>query len=291
MDTLSYFLLRFMIFLVRITPFRVMYFFSDLLSPILYRGIRYRRKVVHENLSTCFPEKTPEEILTLEKQFYHHLCDISLESMKGFSMSPSDLIQRHHFNNPELATRFLQTGRSVLCVPSHLNNWEWGALSPGVQIDFPLVGLYKPLSNKKVDAYARKHRAGFHMELASIHETSHAFEERINRPYAYVMAADQSPSNLKECLWVPFFGIETAWLHGPEKYARKYNLPVLYAAVRKLRRGFYEIDFELITDDPGSLPPGEITRRYAELLEISIRQEPAHWLWSHRRWKHRKADE
>lgn len=275
-----------MILLVGILPFRVMYIFSDFIYLLIYHVIGYRRKVVFDNLSSSFPEKDKEDIRLLAVKFYHHLCDISLESIKGFTMSPQELIRRHHILNPELADYYFDQGISVIAEPAHYNNWEWGSLSPGLQIKYPIVGFYKPMSNSRVDGYVKRHRAKFSTRLASLRQTESTFTELSAIPTAYIMAADQSPTNLKNCYWIDFLNHDTPWLHGPEKYARKYEWPVVYVDIQKVKRGFYELKLVLFTEKPSSLPEGEITRMYAQQLESAILHEPAYWLWSHKRWKH-----
>jgi Kdo2-lipid IVA lauroyltransferase/acyltransferase len=275
-----------MIILTGIMPFRMMYIFSDMIYFLIYYMIGYRRKVVTSNLQSSFPEKNEAEIRVITKKFYHHLCDISLESIKGFSMSPQELISRHHILNPELADYYYDKGISVIAVPGHYNNWEWGSLSPGLQIKSPVVGIYKPLTNKVADDFIKRHRAKFNTRLASIRETAFVFEELSASPHAFIMASDQSPSNTKDSFWFNFLHHDTAWLHGPEKYSRKYNLPVMYVDIQKVKRGFYEIKLDLLTENPSLLPHGDITRCYVKQLENSILHEPAYWLWSHRRWKH-----
>jgi KDO2-lipid IV(A) lauroyltransferase len=278
-----------MIVLVGLMPFRMMYVFSDAIYFLIYHVIGYRRNVVMTNLQISFPEKNPDEIQVLEKKFYQHLCDISLEGIKGFTLNEEDLISRHHILNPELADHYFSKGISTIAVPGHYNNWEWGSLSPGLQIKYPVVGFYKSMSNSRVDVFVREHRAKFNTRLASLRETSSTFNELSGMPHVYIMASDQSPTNLKECFWIDFLNHDTPWLHGPEKYARKYNCPVIYVDIQKVRRGFYELKLVLLTEDPGTLPNGEITRLYARHLEKSILHEPAYWLWSHKRWKHKRA--
>ncbi len=274
-----------MLFLAGMLPFRILYMFSDLVYFLLFYIAGYRREVVKANLGSSFPEKSAQEINLLTKKFYHHLCDISLESLKGFSMSPGEIVRRHRILNPELANFYFEKGLSAIAVPGHYNNWEWGAMSPGLQLKYPIVGFYKPMSNKLVDTYVKKHRAKFNTHLAALRDTASTFSELETRPHAYIMAADQCPSNLKECYWIDFLHHETAWLHGPEKYARKYNWPVIYVDIQKVKRGFYELKLVVLTDSPVTLPDGEITRLYAKHLEKTILQEPAYWLWSHKRWK------
>ena len=275
--------------LMGILPFRLLYLVSDFAYLVIYYLFGYRRKVVVSNLQSSFPGKTPAEIKALTKKYYHHLCDISVESLKGFSMNPKEIIRRHHILNPELADHYFDKGLSTIAVPGHYNNWEWGSLSPGLQIKYPIVGFYKPMSNKLLDTYAKHHRAKFNTRLASIRETGITFDELATTPTAYIMASDQSPTNLKDCYWFDFLNHDTPWLHGPEKYARKYNLPVVYVDIQKVKRGFYELKMVLLTENPSTLPDGEITRLYAQHLEKSILQEPAYWLWSHKRWKHSRG--
>ena len=288
MNMLSYLFLRFMILIVGFMPFWLMYVFSDIVYFFIYHVSGYRRKVVTANLISCFPEKSKEEIKKLEKKYYHHLSDISLETFKGFSMSPKELIRRHHILNPEVADFYFNKGIGAIAVPGHYNNWEWGSLSPGLQLKYPIVAFYKPFSNLYVDRYAKNHRAKFNTYLASINETSKTFTEFAPKPHAYIMASDQSPVNLKHAYWIDFLNHDTPWLHGPEKYARIHNMPVVYVDIQKVKRGFYELKLILLTDNPSALPEGEITKLYVRHLEQSILNEPAYWLWSHKRWKYKR---
>lgn len=281
----SYLFLRFMISLIGLMPFRVLYISSDFIYFLIYAVIGYRKKVVIANLRRSFPNKNKDEIKVLTKKFFHHLSDITVESIKGFSMSPNELVRRHHLINPELADYYFDKQMSIITLPGHYNNWEWGSMSPGLQIKYPIVGFYKPMTNKRIDIFVKKHRGKFNTRLASIRETALTFNELSNTTTGFIMAADQSPSNMKDCYWIDFLNQDTAWLHGPEKYARKYNLPVLYVDIQKIKRGFYELKLILLTENPALLPEGEITRLYAEHIEKSILNEPAYWLWSHKRWK------
>jgi len=288
---LPYIFLRTLIILFQLLPFRLIYIFSDCMYYLVYYVIKYRRNVVKTNISSSFPDKSEEEITVLTKKYFHHLCDISIESIKGFSMSAKELIRRFHIRNPEIIHSFLHNNISIIAVPGHYNNWEWGSLSPGLQINHQIVGIYKPMSNKRVDAYLKVNRVKHNTLLAPMHETAKIFKELSNRACAFIMAADQRPTNMKDCYWFDFLHHDTPWIHGPEKYARLYNYPVFYVDVMKVRRGFYEIKLELITDNPASLPEGEITRLYAHHLEKSITHEPAYWLWSHNRWKYSREKE
>jgi KDO2-lipid IV(A) lauroyltransferase len=279
-----------MIIVVGFMPFRLMYILSDVVYFFLYYVAGYRREIVNSNLSSSFPEKGKLEIAKLTKQYYHHLSDITLETFKGFSMSTGELIRRHHILNPEIADYYYDKGKSAIAVPGHYNNWEWGSLSPGLQLKYPIVGFYKPFSNILVDKFARSHRAKFNTNLAAIGSTASTFAELAAKPHAFIMASDQCPVNLKNAYWVDFLNHDTPWLHGPEKYARKYNLPVIYVDIQKVKRGFYNLKLVVLTDKPSALPDGEITKLYVRQLEKSILDAPAFWLWSHKRWKYKRQD-
>lgn len=284
----TYLLLRILIVITAILPFRLLYLLSDFFYLIVFYLIGYRKKVVRQNLKESFPAMSGLEISLLTKKYYHHFCDIALESIKGFTMSKQDILKRHKILNPELVDDYYKNKTSVIAVPAHYNNWEWGSMSPGLQLQFDIVAFYKPLSNKWVDKYAKFSRSKFRTQLASIKETSLTFQNKVDAPSAFIMAADQSPSNLKESIWVNFLNHDTACLHGPEKYSRRYNLPVMYVDIQKVKRGYYELTLVKICDNPNELEQGFITTKYMKLLEQSILKEPAFWIWSHKRWKHRR---
>jgi Kdo2-lipid IVA lauroyltransferase/acyltransferase len=145
--------------------------------------------------------------------------------------------------------------------------------------------FYKPLSNTYVDRYIRNTRSKSGSKLVSIYKTAKIFENNIGKVIGYVMAADQSPSNPKRAYWINFLGRETAFLHGPEYYAIKYNIPILFIDIQRVKRGYYELTSVLISDDPTNTKEGEITKKYAKMLEKAILNKPENWLWSHRRWK------
>jgi KDO2-lipid IV(A) lauroyltransferase len=204
-------------------------------------------------------------------------------------MSRRQVLKRHKLVNTDFLNETFNERKSVIACVAHYTNWEWGSMSGGPQLDHNYVVMYKPLVNKWVDRYVRKSRAKFGARLASIFETARVFRDEVPRTTLFVLAADQSPSNINKAIWVDFMGIETAFLHGPEFYARKYDLPVSYVDIQRVKRGYYELTFSWLTKEPKSLKPGEITQLYASRIEESIRNKPENWLWSHRRWNHRKV--
>jgi len=253
---------------------------------VLYRIFGYRKKVICENLSLSFPEMDKKDLKKLMALSFKNLTDIIIEGIKGFTMTRGQIIRRHKIVNPEIIEPFAREGKSIIALPTHYGNWEWGALSPGLFIkNYNIVGFYKPFSNPYADRFMRKNRSRTGTAITSIYETSRTFEKLKNNPTIYIMAADQSPSNSRKSYWVDFLGRDTAFLHGPEDYARKYDIPLVYTEIQRIKRGYYELTLSIMADKPMELEEGEITRRYAKMLEAQILKKPENWLWSHKRWK------
>ena len=177
MKFLTYLLFRSNIFLFSIIPFRVLYFFSDGIYFLVYKLVGYRKKVVFSNLRNSFPEKSEMEIKMIARKFYHHLCDILVESMKAFSMKEEEVVKRYEYENTGFLDELYQQGKSVICVGGHYNNWEWAGIASGTQIKHLPVGFYKPLTNKLVDDYVQKTRVRGRSLLVSISNTYAVFHK------------------------------------------------------------------------------------------------------------------
>jgi KDO2-lipid IV(A) lauroyltransferase len=290
MKLFGYLVFRLLVLLFALLPLCVAYVISDGFYFLAYYLIGYRKKVVKENLTRSFPQKTPEEITRISKKYYHFLCDLLIEALKGVSMSKKQVLKRHKLLNEELIEPYYKAGRSIVGVSGHYANWEWAALSGGIQVPYPLIAFYKPMSNRYIDVYMKKRRAKFNCTLASIKETYSTFEQNYKRPSVFMMVGDQSPTNLKECFWIDFLNQDTPCLHGIEKYARMYNLPVVYVDIQRVKRGYYEMTFTVLTENPTELPTGGVNQLYFSKLESVIKADPAYWLWSHRRWKHKRTN-
>jgi KDO2-lipid IV(A) lauroyltransferase len=289
MDFVTFLIFVFLVTLVGITPFFLLYAFSDFICFMLYRVIGYRKAVVRSNLKRAFPEKSEKELKQIEKASYKNLADLFVEGIKGFTMSKKSIMKRHRFLNPEILDKYYQQNRGVIVAAGHVGNWEWGAFSAAYFSKSIIVGLYKPLSNKYIDRFVIRSRARAGALLASIYKTSFYFQQYANKPSVFLMAADQSPSNTKKAVWVPFFGIDTPFLHGPEYYAKKHNLPIVFLHLYRAKRGMYEYSLEPMVENPAEMEPGEITRLFARNLEALINENPESWLWTHKRWKHERS--
>lgn len=291
MNLFFYLIFRLFTGVFALFPFRLLYFFSDIFYYLAYYIIGYRKTIVISNLKKAFPHKPPAEIRRITKQYYRYLADIMVESLKGFTMSRKSLIRRHKILNPEILDKFYKSNLSVIGVSGHYGNWEWGSISGGLQIKHHPVAFYKALSNPYIDRFLKRSREKCGTQLVSIKETFDTFQANKERACIYLMIADQSPVNLEKAYWLDFFGIDTAFLHGPEKYANMYDLPVIYIDIIPVKRGFYELELHLITERPHELPEGELTRLFAGILEKRITDKPPYWIWSHRRWKRSRAQQ
>lgn len=288
MKFIGYLFFRLAVFGFWLMPFPILYLHSSFLYFVLFKVFKYRKTVVINNLKNSFPEKSEKEINEITLKFYKHLADITVESIKGLSMSKESLIKRYKVENPELLKTYFDKGLNLIGVGSHYNNWEWGVLSFSLQFPHKSIGLYKPLSNQFIDRYIKRKRAEWGMHLKSIYKTSELFKEEHEKPVIYIMVGDQSPSNTKKAYRIDFLNQDTACLHGIENYSRQNNLPVIYGDVQKLKRGYYSITLTEIIDSPGNFSEGEITKKYMQTLENIIKKQAEFWLWSHKRWKEKK---
>ncbi len=285
MDYLIYLVFRAFISLFRFIPFRLLFGFADLMYYLVYYVFGYRKKVVFENLRKSFPSKSEEEITGIAKGFYHHLTDMLIESLKAFTMKESAVVRRYRFQNTGFLDDLCRQGQQAIMVAGHYANWEWAGIAAGSQILYKPVGFYKPLSNKFIDRYIQHTRVRGRSRLASITKTAETFKTDWGEPAAFYMVADQSPSSARLALWVEFMNQDTATLHGPEKYARLTGYPVIFASVKKVKRGYYTVDFRMLESEPSKTKTGEITGRFMKMLEEVVNEHPEYYLWSHRRWK------
>jgi len=288
MDKLVYYITVFFIRLFGLLPFPAIYKISDFLSFVLFYIIKYRRTVVYKNLKMCFPEKSEKEIWDIERKNYTNLSDLVVESMKGFSMDFNDISKRYRIANPEILDPYFEEGKSVIVFLNHFANWEWGKFCAQLGFKHHPVLFYKPLANKYIDQYLGKSRGNMDLQLVSYHEVQQTIDEHVNEACMYILVGDQSPSNIQKAIWADFFNIETACVHGPEKYAVQTAYPILFANVQRVKRGSYELTAKLLFENASGTAKGEVTQVYMKELEEMIRKTPENWLWSHKRWKHKR---
>jgi KDO2-lipid IV(A) lauroyltransferase len=243
-----------------------------------------------QNLTNSFPNHGEGEIKTIANRFYDHLADIFLEGIKTLSLFQKQVMQRYVCTNPEILTPYFEEKKSVILVSSHYNNWEYMVLSLDMQFKHHGVGVGKPLSDKWFDKTLNRYRQRYGTEVvfaSNVRETFETYEKQ-GLPTAYMMLFDQAKTP-KKSYWTEFLNQDTGFIFGPEYFAKKYDFPVFYYNVKKTKRGYYEFDLTLIADHPNQTEHGEITQTCVTILEKTIIEKPPYWLWSHRRWKHKRG--
>ncbi len=283
---IGYYFFRFFVGLMQIIPFWLMYRFSDGLYFLMNYVVAYRKSVINKNLEYCFPEKTNKERQLIRKLFYKRLSDILIESIKGYTLSEKELLKRFTSNSHEITYDDFNQGKNVFVLTGHLGNWEWGNAVISKELKHTPAVLYKPISNPFIEEYVKTRRGRFGSKMVSIYHSMRYFLIKKEKPAAYFLVADQYPTTKEKEKKVLFFGNKTPFLHGPENFSKQLKAPVYYIVMRRVKRGYYAMEYFKLTDDSSKLNETELTQLYANHLEDSIRRQPEDWMWSHKRWKH-----
>lgn len=272
-------------------PFWLFYKVSDGVFWVVYHLVGYRRKTVRRNLELVFPEKSKKQRDEIEREFYRHMVDMFLEMIKSLHMSDSQLKKRFRITNMEELNQIGKTGKSVLLACGHYASYEWVSALQLHAHPFTSFGVYKKIKNPYFDRLVRRIRERYETQVIPSTEAIRviARNQRSGLQGIYAMIADQSPKLQGANFWTDFMGIRVPVFVGTETLARKYDMAVVYLHVEKVKRGHYQATFKPLTTEPQKEAPHVITRRYFDHLEDQIRKEPAFYLWTHKRWKHRHA--
>jgi KDO2-lipid IV(A) lauroyltransferase len=274
-------------------PLSLLYVLSDILYAGIYRVAGYRLKVSRRNMKASFPEKTEAERRQMERAFYRHFADYIVETIKLAHVSATEIRRRATMLNPGLIDQLIDEGHScILILMGHYGNWEWFTAGNDFFASAKMYPIYRPLSNKAFDRLFIHLRARFGAvgirKRDTVRDLIRLKQEQT--PALAVFLADQTPSRGNLHYWTSFLGQESAILTGPERIARKLNLPLVYADMRKLKRGYYSVEFKLLSARPQETPEFYLTEQYTRLMEQSILRNPACWLWTHKRWKYKQKD-
>jgi KDO2-lipid IV(A) lauroyltransferase len=273
--------------LLSLLPLQVLYILADFLYYLLYYLVGYRRKVVQENLRNSFPEKADAELAAIERKYYRHLTSLIVEIIKMANISKAELQRRFRYKNLELITDYLNRGESTFACSAHYGNWEWGTLAIGLQTSAEVYAIYKPVSNEIFGQWFTDIRSRFGNHLIPMRQTLRALTDTKDRATLFLFGNDQTPQKSESTYWIDFLHQPTAILPGLEKLALRTNRPVFYLKTTILKRGYYEVECVPISMEPALTTPNDITIAHVRILENIIKEEPAYWLWSHRRWKHK----
>ncbi|HVI46768.1 MAG TPA: lysophospholipid acyltransferase family protein [Chitinophaga sp.] len=289
MSFVAYSLLLPVIYGISVLPFRLLYLLSDGIYLILYYVLGYRKKVVLQNLRNSFPDKSEKEINRICKDFYHYLCDLFLETFKTLTISKDAMLQHCSFTDDTLALfrQLAEEKQSAVLVMGHKGNWEWAGNTFSILCPQQLYVIYHPLANKHFNGLMYRMRTRFGTKLIAMQDTFRDMVQHRNEVNATAFIADQAP-HPKTAQWLTFLHQDTPVFKGTEKIAQKMNYPVVYVTVQRVKRGYYTVEAQMLTASPATEKEGNITASHTRKLEEDIIAQPATWLWSHKRWKHRR---
>lgn len=288
MQAISYYILLPFIYLVSLLPFTVLYLISDVMYLILYRVVGYRKEVILNNLRNSFPDKSETEIRQMGKDYYHYFCDLILEVFKKITMNSRTTLAHCKMMNVEVLDQLFEQNKSVILLMGHYGNWEWAGSSFSLSCKHQLHVIYKPLSNAYFEELMRKTRTMFGTKLIKMQNTFKDILSYKNENAAFAFIADQTPPP-QLAYWTTFLNQETAFFTGAERIAKKYDLPVVFINIKRVKRGYYQIHAELLSEVPKTVTENQIIQLYSERLALEINKMPEIWLWSHRRWKHERS--
>jgi KDO2-lipid IV(A) lauroyltransferase len=266
-----------------------LYGISDLIFFFTYHVFAYRKKIVLTNLSNSFPEKSDHEIQIICKKFYSFFCDWFIEMIKSITISKGEMIKRCHFTDTLLLDKFESENRKVIFVMGHFGNYEMAAAEMAFNTNYNLQVIYKPLSNNYFNNLLIKKREKFGTQIMPMAATFKTMLSQRNSEElsATAFIADQTPSP-ENAYWTTFLNQETPIFWGTEVIASKLNYPVIYVSLTRVKRGFYEMNMELLSENPKNTKKGMLSELHTKRLEKDIIRQPEIWLWSHKRWKHEK---
>lgn len=291
MQLVIYLLLYPLLYIISILPFRLLYAFSDFLYLIIYRVFGYRKKVVRDNLKLVYPDKSEKELKQITKLFYHHLCDMMVESIKSITISAETMRAHFTFKNIELIKELEAKNRSIVLMCAHYGSWEWIFILQ-TYVSHKGYAVYKQLSNPYFDKLFKRVRAKYNSHLITTKQTIPTLIKSKQNGELTIngFVSDQSPRLSKTHHWGSFMGIDIPVFTGAEMLAKKLDMSVVFFKVKRLKRGYYETTFELMAENPKEYPDYEITDDFLKRVEKQIHEAPQYYLWTHKRWKHRNKN-
>lgn len=279
-------------YLMHLLPLRFHYWVSDFVCFWVYSVFRYRRKMVTKNLKNSFPEKNEAEIKSIERKFYHNFTDTFVEILYMAHATHKRDDKHVRVLNREVIDDLNKRGYNILCATGHFGNWEFANLLVE-SMGMPTYLVYKKINNRFFEEFtfqSRKRMGGYPIEMRKTAKHLMTLSKNGGRFIAY-MISDQRPQLKENAHWMTFLNQDSPVLMGVEKIAKKTNSAVVWMETRKVKRGHYEVTFELITDNAAATAESEITECYMRKLETAIRNNPDQWLWTHNRWKHKRVQQ
>src|SRR5580698_740698 len=270
-------------------PLSALYAVAGVLGWLTFHIYPYRVQLVRENLGKAFPQLDEAQLRTVIRRYYAGFAQMLVEIIKSVSIAPDELRRRVRMVNLDAARAQLDRGQSVLLVAAHQCNWEWLLLALSLELGYPLDAAYKPLVDNWAERAMKKLRTRFGSRLVPAKDLLADIIKRRDLVRAVAMVADQEPTTSEHKHWTRFLNRDTAFYMGPEEIARVTRFPVFFLGLKRAARGEYEMSLTPLAARGESLKSGELTERYARLVEAQIRAAPPDWPWSHKRWKLKKT--
>lgn len=271
-------------------PMSMLYIISDVMFFAVFYLAGYRKKIVTANIKRSFPEKSNEEVKSIAKEFYRRFMDFTVETLKAITISKEELTSRVKFINVPDVQTYADARQSILVVASHQFNWEWALLTGCIVLPFPVDAVYQRLSNAAFNDLMVETRGRFNGQPI---EKSRILREIVKNPdrlKALGIVADQSPRSKSPKYWTTFLHQDTAFYLGAEQIAKAAKYPVFFFKVKRIKRGFYTVELVKLAEPPYSKHDHNILEAYARATENVVQEDPAGYLWSHKRWKLKKEE-
>lgn len=271
--------------LLSLLPLKILYVFSDAIYILVYYIAGYRKKVVYDNIKNSFPEKSDEEIRAIRKKFFINFSDYIVETLKSFTIGETELRVRVQHLNQDVFREAKKEGKNVIMLSGHIFNWEWfNALAKVIpqEHSFP---VYRKMQSKFWDGKIKQIRNSFgNHALEDVEVIRHIFKNPNDGNSTYMFVADQSPLIINE--GIMFLNQRTPVFTGYDKLSTRMDLAFIFCEMKKVKRGFYQVNYYRIYPDGEKFEPNEVVVKFHKLLENTIKKNPDNWLWSHRRWKY-----
>ncbi len=271
-------------------PFWLIYFLSDIFYLVVYYIIGYRKKIVLDNLRNSFPEKSEKELKKISKKYFRHFCDLTLEAIKTHGMSESDANKRMVVKNADEVNRFYDQGKSVVVLTMHYNSWEWSNII-GKHQKHEVLAIYKPMTSLQFNVFMNEGRERFGVTALKDSLTLRTvIEKKKKNELVFIwLAADQTPPAFHK-FWMQFLNQDALFYPGPASISKRFNYPVFFQTTKKVKRGYYETSYELLFENSKDISEAKIMSTFVMKMEELIREKPEYYLWSHRRWKHKRPE-
>ena len=289
MNVFVFYLVLPILYLISLLPFKIIYWLSDFLYIIIFYFFGYRKKIVLQNLRNSFPKKTDQEIIKIQKDFYRYFCDLILETIKTLSITSEEINRHIVFKDTSVFKKIYDQQQSAIVVMGHFGNWELAGAAFSQQPFHKLYVIYHPLSNKYFDKLFIYMRTRLGNNVYAMHDALRGMIKDRDKLTLTTFIADQTPSP-KGAYWTSFLNQETPVFKGTEKIAKKLNYPIIYVSIKRPKRGLYEIESELLVAESNKTTEDQISELHTNKLEKDIIEQPEIWLWTHRRWKHKKSN-